>query len=132
MPVQSEGVVVGGPRGWLGLEALVLLVGALIAYGVVGEKWWLVPAGLLLPDLAMSGYFAGTRIGAHVYNLAHATPFPAVLLGIGYARSNDVVMAIALIWLAHIGLDRTLGFGLKYNDRFTHTHLSDRPQADAK
>ena len=38
-------------------------------------------------------------------------------------------MALALIWLAHIGLDRLLGMGLKYSDRFTHTHLGDRPDA---
>ena len=38
-------------------------------------------------------------------------------------------MALALVWLAHIGLDRLLGMGLKYNDRFTHAHLGDRPDA---
>ena len=38
-------------------------------------------------------------------------------------------MALALVWLAHVGLDRLLGMGLKYNDRFTHTHLGDRPDA---
>lgn len=121
------GVVVGAPRRWLGLEGLVLLAGALIAYSTLGQPWWLVPAGILVPDIAMSGYVAGTRLGAHLYNLAHATLVPAVMLGIGYWQADRLLMALALIWLAHIGLDRLLGMGLKYNDRFTHTHLGDHP-----
>ena len=115
----GAGVVVGAPRRWLGLEGLVLLAGALIAYSTLGQPWWLVRAGILVPDIAMSGYVAGTRLGAHLYNLAHATLLPAVMLGIGYWQADRLLMAL--------GLDRLLGMGLKYNDRFTHTHLGDRP-----
>jgi hypothetical protein len=125
----GEGVVTGAPRWWLGLEGLALLAGALIAYGILGQPWWIVPAGILVPDIAMSGYVAGTRPGAHLYNLAHATPLPAVMLGVGYWQADRLLMALALVWLAHIGLDRLLGMGLKYDDRFTHTHLGDRPDA---
>jgi Domain of unknown function (DUF4260) len=128
-PSPGEGVVVAAPRRWLGLEGLVLLAGALITFGALGQPWWLVPAGILAPDIAMTGYLGGTRLGAHLYNIAHATPIPAVLLGAGYWQADRLLMALAVIWLAHIGLDRLLGTGLKYNDRFTHTHLSDRPNA---
>jgi hypothetical protein len=107
----GEGVVVRAPRRWLGLEGLV-------------------PAGILVPDLAMGGYLAGTRPGAHLYNVAHATLLPAVMLGIGYWQADRLVTALALIWLAQIGLDRLLGMGLKYDDRFAHTHLGD--QADRR
>ena len=31
--------------------------------------------------------------------------------------------------LAQIGLDRLFGTGVKHNDRFTHTHLGDPPDA---
>ena len=72
-----EGVVTGAPRRWLGLEGLILLAGALIAFAALGQPWWLVPAAILAPDLAMTGYAAGTRPGAHLYNLTHATPLPA-------------------------------------------------------
>jgi Domain of unknown function (DUF4260) len=123
----GAGVVVGAPRRWPGLEGLVLLAGALIACSTLGQPWWLVPAGILVPDIAMSGYAAGTRPGAHLYNLAHATALPAVMPGIGYWQADRLLMALALIWLARIGPDRLLGTGLKYNDRFTHTHLGDRP-----
>ena len=123
----AEGVVTGAPRRWLRLEGLVLLAGALIAFGALGQPWWLVPAAILAPDISMSGYLAGTRPGAHLYNLAHATLLPVVMLGAGYWQADRLLMALALIWLAHIGLDRLLGIGLKYNDRFTHTHLGDHP-----
>ena len=88
-----------------------------------------MPAAILAPDIAMTGYAAGTRPGGHLYNLTHATPLPAVMLGAGYWQADRLVIALALVWLAHIGLDRLLGTGLKYNDRFTHTHLGDRPDA---
>ena len=129
--LSGEGVVVGAPRRWLGLEGLVLLAGALIAFSVLGQPWWLVPAGILVPDLAMGGYLAGTRRGAHLYNIAHATALPAIMLGIGYWQADRLVTALALIWLAHIGMDRLLGMGLKYNDRFAHTHLGDHADARA-
>ncbi len=88
-----------------------------------------MPTGILIPDIAMGGYLAGTRPGAHLYNTAHATLLPAVMLGIGYWQAGRLVMALALIWLARIGMDRLLRTGLKYNDRFTHTHLGDHPDA---
>ena len=125
----AEGVVAGVPRRWLGLEGLVLLAGALIASGAPGQPWRLGPAAILAPDIAISGYAAGTRPGAHLYNLTHATPLPAVLPGAGYGQADRLVMALALVWPAHIGLDRLLGTGLTYNDRFTHTHLGNRPDA---
>ena len=125
----GEGVVVGAPRRWLSLEGLVLLAGTLIAYGALGQPWWLVPAGILVPDIAMAGYLTGTRPGARLYNLAHATLLPAVMLGAGYWQADRLAEALALVWLAHIGLDRLLGMGLKYSDHFTHTHLGDRPDA---
>ena len=122
----AEGVVTGAPRRWLGLEGLLLLAGTLIAFGALGQPWWLVPAAILAPDIAMTGYLAGTRAGAHLYNLTHATPLPAVMLGAGYWHADRLVMALALVWLAHIGLDRLLGTGLKYK-RPLHPHPPRRP-----
>jgi len=116
------GTVTGAPRLWLRLEAAVVLIGALVAYATTDQSWWLV-AGILLPDVTMAGYMAGTRIGAAIYNLAHVTPLPAALIGLGWWQHEPLVAAIGLIWLAHIGLDRTMGYGLKYHDHFQHTHL---------
>lgn len=78
---------------------------------------------ILLPDLLMAGYLRGTRLGAQLYNLAHSTLLPAAAVGLGWWQSKPLVLALGLIWLAHIGIDRLLGYGLKYNDHFQHTHL---------
>jgi hypothetical protein len=105
----AEGVVTGAPRRWLLLEGLVLLAGTLIAFAALGQPWWLVPAAILAPDIAMTGYAAGTRRGAHLYNLTHATPLPAVMLGAGYwggkptAPFGTHIASTPLgTWLAHI------------------------------
>ena len=119
----SDGAVSGAPRLWLRLEAAALLTGALIAYSTTGQHWWLVPVVVLLPDLAMTGYVGGTRIGAFLYNLAHATPMPAMVIGLGWWQHRPLVLGLGLVWLAHIGLDRLMGYGLKYDDHFQHTHL---------
>jgi hypothetical protein len=95
----------------------------LVAFSTTREQWWLVPALLFLPDVLMVGYLGGTRLGAHLYNLAHATPLPALVVGLGWWQDRPLLLAIGLVWLAHIGMDRVLGYGLKYDDHFQHTHL---------
>jgi hypothetical protein len=118
-----NGTVTGAPRRWLRLEAAALLVGALIAYATTRQPWWLVPVVLVLPDLAMTGYLGGTRVGAFFYNLAHTTPVPALIIGLGWWQHRPLILALGLVWLAHIALDRLMGYGLKYDDDFQHTHL---------
>lgn len=71
----------------------------------------------------MVGFLANTRLGAAIYNTFHTETPPIVLLCAGLAQSNGSVSRLALIWLAHIGMDRMLGFGLKYGTGFGHTHL---------
>jgi len=119
-----DGTVVGAPRLWLQLEGATLVVGALVAFSSTHRSWWLVPLVLFLPDLFMAGYVGGTRIGAHVYNLAHTTPLPALMVGYGWWQHRALFLALGLVWLGHIGMDRLLSFGLKYPDHFQHTHLS--------
>jgi Domain of unknown function (DUF4260) len=118
-----DGTVRGAPRRWLRLEGAVLLAGSLIAYRTTGESWWLVPPALLAPDLLMAGYLRDTRLGAHLYNLAHSTVLPAAVVGLAWWQSKPLIIALGLIWLAHIGMDRLIGYGLKYDDHFQHTHL---------
>ena len=112
----------GRPLRWLRLEAAVLLTGALVAYSITGQPWWPVSATILLPDLFAAGYLAGPRFGAFLYNIAHSTAMPAAVAGLGWRLREPLLLALGLIWLAHIGGDRLLGFGLKYDDQFQHTH----------
>lgn len=120
---EPVGVITGTPRTWLRLEGLTLVIGALAGFATTGRTWWLVPALLLLPDVAALGYLWNTRVGAHLYNLSHAAPVPVALAGIGIWQHESLVLAIALIWLAHIGMDRAMNYGLKYPDDSRHTHL---------
>jgi hypothetical protein len=119
----SDGTVTGAPRRWLRVEGATLLVGSLVAYSATHQTWWLVPITLLVPDLLMVGYLGGTKLGARLYNVAHAAPLPAIVVGLGWWQAKPLVLALGLVWIAHIGMDGVLGYGLKYNDSFQHTHL---------
>ena len=48
---------------------------------------------------------------------------PVALGAIGLLAESDPAEAVALIWLAHIEVDRLLGYGLKYATAFRDTHL---------
>jgi hypothetical protein len=71
----------------------------------------------------MLGYVVGTRVGAVVYNVFHTYALPAALAAYGLVGGSTVAGSVALIWLAHIGMDRMLGYGLKYSSGFKDTHL---------
>jgi hypothetical protein len=71
----------------------------------------------------MLGYAAGSRAGAAGYDIAHTYLLP-VLLGLtGVLTDATLAVELALIWGVHIGVDRALGYGLKYPTAFTDTHL---------
>ena len=102
---------------------MALFVIAALLYRQHGMSWWLFALLFLVPDLSFLGYLAGPRIGAMVYNAAHTTLLP-IIPGVGAVTfSSPMARAMTLIWLAHIGLDRALGYGLKYGTGFSFTHL---------
>jgi hypothetical protein len=78
---------------------------------------------ILAPDVSMLAYAAGKRAGAVSYDVVHFEALPLVLGTVGILSGSDVPVQVALIWLAHIGMDRVLGYGLKYPSAFTDTHL---------
>ena len=71
----------------------------------------------------MLGYLIGPRAGAAVYNVAHTTALALPLALAGFFAGEPALLAVALIWIAHIGFDRALGYGLKYPSGFGDTHL---------
>ena len=103
MTLKQPGFVNGTPLFLLRAEGLAVLI--------------------LAPDLSMLGYLAGPRIGAAAYNAVHAYVGPVILLSVAVALAAPVGITIALIWIAHLGIDRALGFGLKYGAGFAFTHL---------
>ena len=94
-----------------------------VFYARIGANWWLFAALWLAPDLSMLGYLAGSCWGARIYNAFHTYVTPAALALCALLLHEQLALAIALIWGNHIGVDRLLGFGLKYADGFGYTHL---------
>jgi hypothetical protein len=115
--------VTGAPRALLRLEGLFLFALAIALYGRLGESWWLFAILFLAPDLSFLAYLSGSRIGAMAYNAVHTTIGPVLLALAGFFASYQPAVAIGLIWLAHCGIDRALGYGLKYEAGFGFTHL---------
>ena len=126
----GAGHVTGGVRTLLRLEGLAVLSVASVTYANFGDGWGLFAALFLLPDLAFVGYLAGPRAGALAYNATHSYVGPLGLLAAGVLGTMPLLLAVALIWLAHIGFDRALGYGLKYAGGFRQTHLGTLGRVD--
>jgi hypothetical protein len=111
------------PAVLLRAEGAALLLTSVMLYWVSGGSWLLFALLLLVPDLSMLGYLAGPRVGATVYNVFHAYPLPAALGAFGLLGGSPLALAVALVWFAHIGMDRLVGYGLKYPTEFKDSHL---------
>jgi len=104
-------------------EGLIELAVAVTAYRYAGGPWLMFAVLFLVPDVSMVGYFASPRTGARIYNLGHTYIAPALMALVGVVIATPVLQLMALIWVAHIGFDRLLGYGLKYPSAFRATHL---------
>ena len=119
--------VEGGVRMVLRLEGMALLLLAAFAYAHwktdMGWTWGWFAGCFFAPDLAFAAYLLGPRVGAVGYNLTHSLIGAVACLLVGMAATSGIWMAAGLIWCAHIGFDRALGYGLKYGAGFGFTHL---------
>jgi hypothetical protein len=111
------------PAFLLRLEGASILSMSIFFYHQSHASWILFAALFLSPDLFMLGYLVNARVGAAVYNFVHTLLAPGVLIVIAILASKWQLFPGAFIWTAHIGLDRMLGYGLKYPTRFKDTHL---------
>jgi hypothetical protein len=111
------------PSWLLRLEGAVVFFIVVVLYSRLGSGWLMFAVLFFVPDVSMIGYAVNTRVGAALYNLIHAYALPAALGLIGLWLADEVIMSLSLTWFAHIGLDRVLGFGLKYPTVFKDTHL---------
>jgi len=121
--IEATGVVTGGLKTLLRLEGLTLFSGMTLLYAVWGGYWWIYAVLFLAPDLSFLAYLSGPRTGAIVYNAAHSYMAPVTLMVTSLGTGSPLALSIALIWMAHIGFDRALGYGLKYAAGFGFTHL---------
>ena len=107
----------------LRLEGLAVAAITAVLYARTGTSWWLFAVLWLAPDLSMLGYLAGPCHGARIYNAFHTYLLPGMLALAALVLPAHGFMPVALIWANHIGVDRMLGYGLKYGDGFGYTHL---------
>lgn len=118
-----SGATTGAVRFVLRLEGLCVLVAASAAYSKYGHGWGVFALFFLTPDVSFLGYLAGPKVGAICYNLAHSYIGAVVCLVVGLVLPAPPILCAGMIWCAHIGFDRALGFGLKYSTGFGYTHL---------
>jgi hypothetical protein len=111
------------PSLLLRAEGGMVFGASLLLYGELRANWVLFVVLVLAPDLSMLGYLLGLRFGTALYNLVHALVVPLLLIALSIFYKQFWLLPYGLIWTAHIGLDRLLGFGLKYPTRFSDTHF---------
>jgi len=92
-------------------------------FSLLDFTWWWFPALILLPDIGMAGYAFGTRTGAVVYNFFHHKALAVTVGLLGFYWGSQELMLAGIILYGHASFDRALGYGLKYDDDFKHTHL---------
>ena len=120
--IEINGGTMGKVKVILRLEGLLTLLSSIFAYYTLEYSWKRFFILFFPSDISFVGYLIGGRFGAFAYNLVHSYILP-IILGIIIWCSQAEVSYLVLIWVAHVGLDRFLGYGLKYESGFKFTHL---------
>ena len=108
----------------LKIEELSFFFLAIFLFSRTGYAWWWFPLLLFVPDAGMAGYLLNTRIGALLYNFVHHRAVAIAVYTAGAFFGISLLELGGCILFAHASLDRVFNYGLKYPDRFTHTHLN--------
>jgi hypothetical protein len=107
----------------LRLEGAAVAAAAVALYADQGFSWLALVVLWLAPDLGAIGYVGGNRLGAITYDLTHFEGWPILLGTAGVLAGSELAVQLALVWFSHIGIDRAIGYGLKYPSAFRDTHL---------
>jgi hypothetical protein len=122
-PPAAAGMTRGAVRSWLRLEGLAAFGAGLALFGATGGNWLLLVPLLLLPDLSAIGFLVSPRVGTFTYNLIHNWVPGLAVLGLGVWLASPAILIVASILIAHVGMDRAVGYGLKLPSSFHDTHL---------
>ena len=121
--LQSDRAIGPNVVTWLRLEGVAMLIAGLATYGRLGGEWLFAVPLLLLPDASMVGYVRGPRVGSLVYNAVHNLATGLAVLGVGLVAGVVPIALVGAMLVAHIGMDRLFGYGLKLPTSFQDTHL---------
>lgn len=111
------------PVTWQRVESGAIAVAVIASMIVMGFSWWWLFSLFLVFDLSALGFLANPKVGARIYNAVHNYAGPALLVLIYFATDARGVALVAMAWGFHVAVDRALGYGLKHDDDFQHTHL---------
>lgn len=112
-------------RLWQQAEGALVLLAALSLLWFLGLPFpvWLAVLVFFAPDLSFAFYAFGPRIGAAGYNIVHLYGFGAVVAIAALLGRVPGLAEAGVLWIAHAGFDRMLGYGLKLPSGFHDTHL---------
>ncbi len=114
------------------LEEVAFVLFSIFLFATLGFPWWYFPILLFVPDVSIAGYLLGPRLGAWAYNFVHHRGLALIYYVVGILLSVPVVALIGVILFAHSSLDRVFGYGLKYPESFTATHLGQIGKPSSK
>jgi hypothetical protein len=117
------GMTNGAVRTWLRLEGLAAFAAGLGIFGATGGNWLFIIPLLLLPDVSAAGFLVGHRVGTFTYNAIHNWVPGLAVLALGAWLASPVVVLAGAVLVAHVGMDRAVGYGLKLPSSFHDTHL---------
>jgi len=110
-------------KNLLQLEEAAMFGLSIYVFSRLGFAWWWYPVLILAPDISMIGYAVNTKMGAACYNLIHHKGLAIAVYITGVYLQNDLLLLAGVVLFGHSSMDRIMGYGLKYNDSFQHTHL---------
>lgn len=113
-------------RTLLRAEGAAVFVLGIYLWTTLDMGWVTFVLLFALPDLLILGYLGGPGLGSVAYNAVHTYVGPLLLAAwvVGTGSTSELLVGGTYVWFAHIGLDRTIGAGLKYPTGFGHTHLT--------
>lgn len=111
------------PVTWQRVESAAVAIAIIVGMVVMDFGWWWLLALFLAFDLSALGFLANSKVGALFYNAVHNYAGPALMVLIYFATDLRWVGLVAMAWGFHVAVDRALGYGLKHDDDFQHTHL---------
>lgn len=122
-PAHDQTAPLSLPRILLHVEGAAIFFGCIALYAHLGGSALLFILLLLAPDVSGLGYLINQRVGALLYNIVHLYALPLIVGILALLSGWQLGILLALIWGAHIGLDRTVGYGMKYTTNAKDTHL---------
>lgn len=106
------------------VAAFAALAGAIALVHCSSAPWWIVPLGVIAPDLSFVAAVGGpSNVGGNMpprvvgpYNLVHHPLGPAALLVVGVFLRSPTVLGAGLARGSHLLWDPGLGYGLRRAD----------------